>query len=97
MSEITIVRRRLAAVEEAIAILEREWFLTMGGGPVSVYTERLSVKIPEECGDGFLTMDDTVGILQDLLADLTVMAGYVENAAFANGSCEWHPIKDLAG
>ena len=90
MSEHTIVRRRIAALEEAIAIMEREWSETVGGGPISVYTDRCSVEVSkfdedadEEC---WMCAGALVAAMRELLGDLTEMGRITEQFAMEHGA-----------
>ena len=94
MSDHSIVRRRIAALEEAIATIEREWSETSGAGPISAYTDRLAVDTAKFCegsheGAPWATVSDATRMLQALLGDLVAMGEHVERHTMEHGATEW--------
>jgi len=98
MSEVTIVRRRLAALEEAIAVLKREWGETHANHPVPVWMLDMAVTLPtsahQEDDRTLLTIGDLVECLDALRVNVAELAEHVETYALVHGIADWHPIKD---
>lgn len=84
MSDLAIVRRRLAALEECERILAHEWGETNGGGAISIYTDRMAVDArkhldPEGSPDGvWITASGLYKLIQELREDVEGMAAVVE-------------------
>ena len=100
MNEHMVARRRIAALEQAVALIEREWSETIGGGPISVYTDRCSVEVSkfdeDAGGECWLTTSDLVKALREVLDDVTAIGRTAEQFALDHGTVEWRSA-DLGG
>ena len=90
MSDVTVARRRVKALEDALAILKKEWGETAESGVLSHYMDQVSVDakphatIEEGQAPGWwLNIVAVVGILEEMQAEQEAMMGYAENYAMS--------------
>lgn len=94
MSEHSVVRQRLAALDAAIEALEG-WGTGESGGPIGVWSDRMSVDAMKhgdsDEGEGRCWIN-AAGIylaLVDLRGQLVDFAATVERQAMENGAATW--------
>lgn len=78
MSDHTVMRRRLAALDEAVALLTREWGETCEAGPVAHYSDQASAKLVDEDGnEAWATVAlaaKALGEIRETVAEITRQA-----------------------